>query len=124
MPGRIEKQQPPASSWNQAVNVLFPVHSFRIYAACALLAARAPRWLIKRMLRWRGDESLEIYARVNNEDWASWTRKMADVAVDSSIASRLTYMDFSEETRRRFTDVAEAMLSVNAGAARAATGAL
>ena len=23
MPGRIEKQQPPASSWNQAVNVLF-----------------------------------------------------------------------------------------------------
>ena len=44
--------------------------------------------------------------------------------VDSSIASRLTYMDFSEETRQRFTDVAEAMLSVNAGAARAATGAL
>ena len=102
----------------------YSVHSFRIYAACALLAAGAPRWLIKRMLRWRGDESLEIYARVNNEDWASWTRKMVNVAVDSSIASRLTYMDFSEETRQRFTDVAEAMLSVNAGAARAATGAL
>ena len=51
-------------------------------------------------------------------------RKMVNVAVDSSIASRLTYMDFSEETRQRFTDVAEAMLSVNAGAARAATGAL
>ena len=102
----------------------YSVHSFRIYAACALLAAGAPRWLIKRMLRWRGDDSLEIYARVNNEDWASWTRKMVNVAVDSSIASRLTYMDFSEETRQRFTDVAEAMLSVNAGAARAATGAL
>ena len=102
----------------------YSVHSFRIFAACALLAAGAPRWLIKRMLRWRGDESLEIYARVNNEDWASWTRKMVNVAVDSSIASRLTYMDFSEETRQRFTDVAEAMLSVNAGAARAATGAL
>ena len=102
----------------------YSVHSFRIFAACALLAAGAPRWLIKRMLRWRGDESLEIYARVNNEDWASWTRKMVNVAVDSSIASRLTYMDFSEETRQRFTDVAEAMLSVNAGAARTATGAL
>ena len=62
------------------------------------------------MLRWRGDESLEIYARVNNEDWASWTRKMVNVAVDSSIAPRLTYMDFSEETRQRFNDVAEAML--------------
>ena len=52
------------------------------------------------------------------------TRKMVNVAVDSSIASRLTYMDFSDETRQRFTDVAEAMLSVNAGTARAATGAL
>ena len=62
--------------------------------------------------------------RTYNEDWASWTRKMVNVAVDSSIASRLTYMDFSEETRQRFTDVAEAMLSVNAGAARTATGAL
>ena len=65
-----------------------------------------------------------VQSAVNNEDWASWTRKMVNVAVDSSIASRLTYMDFSEETRQRFTDVAEAMLSVNAGAARAATGAL
>jgi|OM-RGC.v1.028317162 hypothetical protein len=43
---------------------------------------------------------------------ARCTRKMVNVAVDSSIASRLTYMDFSEETRQRFTDVAEAMLSV------------
>ena len=56
--------------------------------------------------------------------WADWTRKMVNVAVDSTIASRLTYMDFSEETRQRFTDIAEAMLSLNAGTARAATGAL
>ena len=40
----------------------YSVHSFRIFAACALLAAGAPRWLIKRML-WRGDDSLEIYAQ-------------------------------------------------------------
>ena len=81
-------------------------------------------FLIKRMLRWRGDESLEIYARVNDADWADWTQKMVNVAVDSTIASRLTYMDFSVETRQRFTDIAEAMLSLNAGTARAATGAL
>ena len=49
---------------------------------------------------------------------------MVDVAVDSTIASRLTYMDFSEQTRQRFTDIAEAMLSLNTGTARAATGAL
>ena len=71
-----------------------------------------------------GDESLEIYARVNDSEWADWTRKMVNVAVDSTIASRLTYMDFSEETRQRFTDIAEAMLSLNAGTARVATGAL
>ena len=33
-------------------------------------------------------------------------------------------MDFSVEMRQRFTDIAEAMLSLNAGTARAATGAL
>ena len=102
----------------------YSVHSFRIFAACALLAAGCPRWLIKRMLRWRGDDSLEIYARVNDSEWADWTQKMVNVAVDSTIASRLTYMDFSVETRQRFTDIAEAMLSLNAGTARMATGAL
>ena len=102
----------------------YSVHSFRIFAACALLAAGCPRWLIKRMLRWRGDESLEIYARVNDSEWADWTQKTINVAVDSTIASRLTYMDFSVETRQRFTDIAEAMLSLNAGTARAATGTL
>ena len=69
-------------------------------------------------------DSLEIYARVNDSEWADWTQKMVNVAVDSTIASRLTYMDFSVETRQRFTDIAEAMLSLNAGTARAATGAL
>ena len=102
----------------------YSVHSFRIFLACALLAANCPRWLIKRMLRWRGDESLEIYARVNDSEWADWTQKMVNVAVDSTIASRLTYMDFSVETRQRFTDIAEAMLSLNAGTARKATEAL
>ena len=29
----------------------YSVHSFRIFVACPLLAAKAPRWLIKRMLR-------------------------------------------------------------------------
>ena len=51
-------------------------------------------------------------------------QKMVNVAVDSTIASRLTYMDFSVETRQRFTDIAEAMLSLNAGTARKATEAL
>ena len=66
------------------------------------------------MLRWRGDESLEIYARVNNSEWAAWTSRLLDVTVQSSIASRLTYMDFSDETREHFDRVAQAVLSMGA----------
>ena len=87
--------------------------------ACALLAAGAPFWLIKRMLRWRGDESLEIYARVNDSDWAEWIGKTIDVEVQSSMAARFSDMDFSPEVRKRFTEVAASMLNLNASTARA-----
>ena len=76
------------------------------------------------LLRWRGDESLEIYARLNNSTWAEWTSKLLDVAVKSTISSRLNHMDFSEETRRRFDDVARAMLTMGSGTARRTTDAL
>ena len=102
----------------------YSVHSFRIFVACALLAAKAPRWLIKRMLRWRGDESLEVYARLNNTEWSEWTSKLVDVAVQSTISSRLSYMDFSEETTAHFNEVARSMLSMGTGAPRKATEAL
>ena len=91
----------------------YSVHSFRIFAACALLSAGCPRWLIKRLLRWRGDESLEIYARVNNAEWAKWTSKLLDVKVESSTAARLTYMDFSAETKERFNRVAQSLFAMN-----------
>ena len=96
----------------------YSVHSFRIFAACALLAAGAPRWLIKRMLRWRGDESLEVYARLNNSEWATWTGKLLNVAVQSAISSRLNYMDFSEETTAHFNAVAQSMLTLGNGRQR------
>ena len=102
----------------------YSVHSFRIFVACALLAAKAPRWLIKRMLRWRGDESLEVYARLNNTEWSEWTSKIVDVAVHSTISSRLNYMDFSEETTARFNEVAHAMLSMGAEGPRRTADAL
>ena len=102
----------------------YSVHSFRIFAACALLAADAPKWIIKRLLRWRGDDSLKVYARLNNSEWAHWTNKMVSVSVNSTISSRLTYMDFSAETQQRFQEVATAMLSLNANVARVATGEL
>ena len=78
----------------------------------------ARRWLIKRMLRWRGDESLEVYARLNNSEWATWTGKIVDVAVQSTISSRLNYMDFSEETTAHFNAVAQSMLTLGNGRQR------
>ena len=102
----------------------YSVHSFRIFVACALLAAKAPRWLIKRMLRWRGDESLEAYSRVNDGEWSEWINKTLSVSVDSTIASRFTDMDFSPEVQQRFNQIATAMLAVNSGAARAAAAPL
>ena len=41
------------------------------------------------MLRWRGDESLEIYARVNDADWRRNVRGTYTAEVSSTIADRL-----------------------------------
>ena len=48
-----------------------------------------PRPDIKRMLRWRGDESLEIYARINTSVWRSRVAATYDVHVSSTVASRI-----------------------------------
>ena len=98
----------------------YSVRSFRIYVACALLAADCARNMIKRLLRWRGDESLDLYARVNDEDWASWIEKSLAASVDSTVASRFKDMDFSPEVHARFNEIANAMLVLNASTARAA----
>ena len=50
--------------------------------------------------------------------------KLVDVAVQSRISSRLSYMDFSDETTAHFNEVARSMLSMNASAPRKATEAL
>ena len=105
----------------------FSVRLFRIYVACALLAAGCESWLIKRLLRWRGDESLEIYLRTSNETWAKWIGRTLHAKVDSTIAGRARgaeQMDFSEETQQKFSDIARAMLTLSGRVARAATGPL
>ena len=44
---------------------------------------------IKRLVRWRGDESLDIYARLNNDEWSKHVFSTYTVEVDSTIAMRL-----------------------------------
>ena len=67
----------------------YSIHSFRIFVACALMAAGVPRPTIKRLLRWRGDLSLEIYARLNDSEWSEHVQQIYTANVDSTIAARL-----------------------------------
>ena len=59
------------------------MHSWRIYLACALLAAGASNGTIQAMLRWRSDEALKIYARINDSDYADLLAKASQAHVSS-----------------------------------------
>ena len=64
-------------------------HSFRITLATTLAAAKCPLDTIKRMLRWRADDSVLIYARLPDAEATQWLRAAQTVHVDSRVASRL-----------------------------------
>ena len=62
---------------------VYTVHSFRIYLACALLEAGASAGTIQCMLRWRSDDALRIYARINDYKYADWLDKAAGSSISS-----------------------------------------
>ena len=64
----------------------------------------------------------QIYARVNDTEWSDWIGRTLVASVDSTIASRITDMDFSPEVIESHRRVAEAMLNINAAAASSARG--
>ena len=61
----------------------FSLHSFRIYLACALLSAGASAGTIQAMLRWRSDDALKIYARINDCRYADDLDRAARARVSS-----------------------------------------
>ena len=67
----------------------FSMHSWRVYLACALLSAGASHGTIQSMLRWRSDDAIKIYARINDTVYASWLAKAA-VAEVSSVRTTTT----------------------------------
>ena len=98
------------------------LHSFRIFLACALLSKNCPRWMIKRLLRWRGDASIEVYARVDDPDWRRWLQETRAAVVDSTTAAGLPRLDFSSEQVRDFRQIALGLLSMAPPAAHAEEG--
>ena len=84
----------------------------------------APLPLLSRRCHAQQCETSSSVSPLNNTEWAEWTSKLVDVAVQSTISSRLSYMDFSDEITAHFNEVARFMLSMGTGAPRKATEAL
>ena len=80
----------------------YSMHSWRIYLACALLAKGASHSQIMSMLRWRSDEALKIYARMNDFEYATWLDSAGDANISSIRAANLPPLispEQAEETR-------------------------
>ena len=65
------------------------LHSLRIGAACALLAARASHALIQAVCRWRSTKSVDIYARLGPTDYARFVRTIEQQTVDAITTQRV-----------------------------------
>ena len=61
----------------------YSMHSWRSYLACALLAANCSHAQIMSMLRWRSEDSLRVYARLNDTTYATWLDAAGTAAVSS-----------------------------------------
>lgn len=76
------------------------MHSWRIYLACALYAAGCPNDSdrIMAMLRWRSEEALLIYARLNlndseRSDWVARGSMLQHVDSHAHVAAHLPHLD-------------------------------
>ena len=64
-------------------------HSARIYLACSLLDAGASNGQIQAMCRWLSEESLHIYARMNETTYTYWLQRALTANVNSVRATSL-----------------------------------
>jgi hypothetical protein len=71
----------------------YSVHSFRIYLACALYAAKCPIERIMAILRWKSKEALLVYARMNDGERSEWVLLSMSQTVDSTVAAHLPQLD-------------------------------
>ena len=57
--------------------------SWRIYLSCALLEAGASSATICTMLRWRSEDALKLYARMNDNKYADWLARASQANVSN-----------------------------------------
>ena len=70
------------------------------------------------MLRWRGEESLDIYARVSDHQWEEQLAGALGAQVDASLVPRLPRMDLSPEQESAFLQMAHALVGTDLVGAR------
>ena len=84
----------------------YSMHSFRIYLACALYSAGCPNDRIQAILRWKSEEALLIYARLNDSERSMWVAKAQSAVVDSKVAAYLPTVDGAAMAARLLGDAA------------------
>ena len=87
----------------------YSMHSWRIYLACALLAKGASEAQIMSMLRWRSNEALRIYARMNDAEYATWVDVAADADISSIRAANLPPLLSPEQANEQRSWLASAL---------------
>ena len=77
--------------FGEAVAKTLSWHAFRVRLACALLATEHGRPLIQALVRWKSDEALDIYARIEPADACRALEKAALAELHSSASRNLPF---------------------------------
>ena len=104
-----------AAGFVKAALSFVTLHSFRVYLACALLELGRSHDQIKALLRWRSDEALRVYARLNADSYAALLDGVGSAAIDQSRAHNLPQVDIDGRAQQ----LHGAQKSLEAAAARA-----
>ena len=65
------------------------------------------------MLRWRSDSSLEIYARVSDQDWSLRLEDSLGAMVDASLVPRMPHIDMSDSEQSTFLHLAHSLVAAD-----------
>ena len=76
------------------------LHSFRVYLACCLLDLHRSKDEIKALLRWKSDEALLIYARLNPDAYANLLAGVGAASVESMRSHNLPQAAIDPATAR------------------------
>lgn len=68
---------------------LYSWHSFRIWLACAMLAAKCTRAEIQAVCRWQTEQSLNIYARMGEGHYSDLLCRSLVIDIDAARAQHL-----------------------------------